>query len=102
VVANAGGAEYAGKLQVPVSCGGQVVHPGDWLVGDDDGVVVIPVGRLEEVLDKAGRIVEAEKVIAKAIRNGVDVAALLKIDEKLARKAGEVFVPQLQVEKGTG
>jgi hypothetical protein len=32
----------------------------------------------------------------------VDVAALLKIDEKLARKAGEVFVPQLQVEKGTG
>ena len=102
VAANAGGAEYAGKLQVPVSCGGQVVHPGDWLVGDDDGVVVIPVVRLDEVLDKAGRIVEAEKVIAKAIRNGVDVAALLKIDEKLARKAGEVFVPQLQVEKGTG
>jgi len=26
----------------------------------------------------------------------------LKIDEKLAKKAGEVFVPQLQVEKGTG
>ena len=102
VVANAGGAEYAGKLQVPVSCGGQVVQPGDWLVGDDDGVVVIPLARLEEVLDKAGRIVEAEKVIAKAIRNGVDVAALLKIDEKLAKKAGEVFVPQLQVEKGTG
>jgi FAD synthase len=56
------------------------------------------VARLDEVLDKAGRIVEAEKKIAKAIRKGVDVAALLKIDEKLARKATEVFVPQLQIE----
>ena len=48
--------------------------------------------------EKAGRIVEAEKKIAKAIRKGVNVAALLKIDEKLARKSQEVFVPQLQVE----
>ena len=98
VAANAGGAEYAGRLQVPVACGGQVVNPGDWLVGDDDGVVVIPLARLDEVLEKAARIVEAEKKIAKAIRNGVDVAALLRIDEKLERKSKEVFVPQLQIE----
>jgi RraA family protein len=98
VVANAGGAEYAGRLQIPVSCGGQVVQPGDWLVGDDDGVVVIPQARLEEAVEKAGRIVEAEKKIAKAIRKGEDVAALLKIDDKLARKSQEIFVPQLQIE----
>lgn len=98
VVANAGGAEYAGKLQVPVSCGGQVVNPGDWLVGDDDGVVVIPTARLDEALDKAGRICEAEKKIAKAIRDGVEVATLLRVDEILDRKAKEIFVPQLRVE----
>ncbi|MBI2690076.1 MAG: RraA family protein [Acidobacteria bacterium] len=99
VVANAGGAEYAGKLQVPVTCGGVVVHPGDWVIGDDDGVVVVPAARVEEALEKAERIVDAEKKIAKAIRDGVDVATLLRIDEKLAKKAQEVFVPQLQVEK---
>ncbi len=98
VVPNAGGAEYAGKLQVPVSCAGMVVHPGDWLAGDDDGVVVIPEAELAAVLEKAGRIVEAEKRIAKAIRDGVEVAALLRVDEVLERKAKEIFVPQLRVE----
>ena len=99
VVPNAGGAQYAGKLQVPVACGGAVVHPGDWLVGDDDGVVVIPASRLEETLEKATRIVEAEKRIAKAIRAGVEVATLLRVEETLERKSKEIFVPQLQMEK---
>jgi len=97
VVPNAGGAEYVGKLQVPVACGGMVVHPGDWLVGDDDGVVVIPLGQLEETLEKAERIVKAEKKIAKAIRSGVEVATLLRVDELLERKAKEIFIPQLRV-----
>ena len=76
-----------------------VVNPGDWLVGDEDGVVVIPAAKLEETLDKAARILEAEKKIAKAIRNGVEVATLLRVDEILDRKAAEIFVPQLRVEE---
>ena len=43
IVAGAGGAEYTGELQAPVQCGGVVVNPGDWLVGDEDGVVAIPL-----------------------------------------------------------
>jgi RraA family protein len=99
VVPNAGGAQYAGALQVPVACGGMVVHPGDWLVGDEDGVVVLPIARLEEAVEKAMRIVAAEKQIAKAIRAGVEVATLLRVDETLERKSKEIFVPQLQMEK---
>jgi hypothetical protein len=55
--------------------------------------------RLEEGVEKAGRIVAAEKRIAKAIRSGVEIATLLRVDETLERKAKEVFVPQLQMEK---
>jgi RraA family protein len=99
VVPNAGGAQYAGTLQCPVACGGIVVHPGDWLVGDADGVVVIPISRLEESLEKATRIVAAEKQIAKAIRAGIEVATLLRVDETLERKSKETFVPQLHLEK---
>ena len=96
VVPNAGGAEYVGDLQVPVSCGGQVVTPGDWLVGDDDGVVVIPPAQLEAALAKAKQIVEAEKRIAQAIRQGADLADLLQVDALIETKRQQIFVPQLR------
>src|SRR5262249_22749702 len=53
VVPNAGGAEYSSEINVPIQCGGVPVHPGDWIVRDEDGVVVIPVHRLDAVLEKA-------------------------------------------------
>ncbi|AFR06262.1 MULTISPECIES: RraA family protein [Nocardiopsis] len=42
-----------GLLQVPVSVGRVVVNPGDVIVGDDDGVTVIPRHRLEEIVAAA-------------------------------------------------
>ena len=99
VVPNAGGAQYIGALQVAVACGGMAVHPGDWIVGDADGVIVIPAVRLDQALDKATRIVAAEKKMAKAIRSGIEVAQLLKVDETLEKKSKETFVPQLEMER---
>jgi 3-hexulose-6-phosphate synthase/6-phospho-3-hexuloisomerase len=96
IVASAGGAEYRGELQIPVQCGGVVVNPGDWMVGDDDGVVAIPAAKLHEAIHIADNIVEAEKRIAKAIRAGQDLGAILQCDDVIARKAAEVFIPQLR------
>ncbi len=96
VVANAGGAEYVGDLQIPVQCGGVVVNPGDWLVGDEDGVVVIPTARLNEAMETAKKILQAESRIARAIRAGKDLGEILRCDEVLQRKGKEIFVPQLR------
>ena len=43
--------EGPGEINVPVVCGGQVVMPGDILVGDSDGLVVIPQKDAERLLD---------------------------------------------------
>jgi 3-hexulose-6-phosphate synthase/6-phospho-3-hexuloisomerase len=100
VVPNAGGAEYAGEIGASVQCGGVVVAPGDWVVGDDDGIVVVPADRLEEAAATAGRILAAERQIAKQIREGRDIGEILRCDEVLARKASTTFLPQLRaVEK---
>ena len=94
VVPNAGGSEYAGVVGEPIQCGGVVVSPGDWVVGDEDGVVVIPAGRLSEVLKTAERLREVEKEIEREVRRGKNLAAILRYDELLVRKGGRVIPPQ--------
>src|SRR5262245_17133300 len=38
-----------GGVNVPVQCGGVAVHPGDLVIADDDGVVIVPPARLDDV-----------------------------------------------------
>lgn len=53
---------------VTVECGGVTVRPGDIIVADEDGVVVVPQERAEEVLKKAQEIDEREKGMFPFIR----------------------------------
>ncbi len=57
-------------INVPIVCGGVPVRPGDVIVGDDDGVVVIPQEKLKQVLKEAKQIDEREKKVAEALRLG--------------------------------
>ncbi len=55
-------------LNVPVQCGGILVHPGDLIVADTDGVVVVPVDHVEEILAKSLEIECREAEQTKYIR----------------------------------
>ena len=55
---------------VPVTIGGVRVEPGDYLLGDADGVVVAPAGRASEIIDIAHGIRQAEENIRAAIESG--------------------------------
>jgi len=60
-----------GEVNVIIQCGGVQVKPGDIILGDDDGVVVIPKEQAKEVLEKAvGFAAKTEKRI-KEIESGV-------------------------------
>jgi 4-hydroxy-4-methyl-2-oxoglutarate aldolase len=61
---------FRGKLDVTVRIGGVNVAPGDLVVADDDGVVIVPHQRVAAVLDHADRRVLAESDIIEALRSG--------------------------------
>lgn len=96
VVPNAGGAEYRGEIGVPIQCGGTVVNPGDWVVTDEDGVVVVPADRLEPALEVAEKLLQVEREIHRRVRQGEDLGKLLRYDELLASKTSTGGLPQFR------
>jgi 4-hydroxy-4-methyl-2-oxoglutarate aldolase len=56
--------------QVPVTIGSVRIEPGDWIVGDDDGVVVVPHAIASVVLAKAEQKAATENEIRVAVRGG--------------------------------
>ncbi|MHB1161911.1 MAG: RraA family protein [Chloroflexota bacterium] len=59
-----------GEINVPVSCGGVIVNPGDIVVGDDDGVVVVPRADAELVIELTRKIIAKEEKTVKDIQSG--------------------------------
>ncbi len=57
--------------QVPVTIGRVRIEPGDWVVGDDDGVVVVPQAIAAIVLTEAEEKAATESEIRAAVRDGV-------------------------------
>jgi 4-hydroxy-4-methyl-2-oxoglutarate aldolase len=66
---------------VPVSCGGAQVYPGDLIVADVDGVCVIPSSKIHQAMIEIEEIMQIEVEIGNVIRSGgalADLQALLK------------------------
>jgi regulator of RNase E activity RraA len=67
-------------VQIPIGCGGVSVRPGDIIVGDDEGIVVIPKHLAEEVAEAAVRKEDIECFIASEITGGRSVMGLYPPD----------------------
>ena len=52
---------YPNAVNVPIACGGVTVIPGDIIVADDDGAVVVPVAMAQEVIEKSSEHHEWEE-----------------------------------------
>ena len=68
-----------GILRMPVTCGGLLVWPGDVVVADETGVVILPVANLEEVVAKARARQEREAKLMEGLRGGKTTLELLAL-----------------------
>ncbi len=74
-----------GRINVPITIGDTLIHPGDYIVGDRDGVAVIPAGELEQTLSGSLAREEKEAGQRKAIEQGVYTTELLGLTDTLRR-----------------
>ena len=72
-----------GSINVPVSCGGVAVRPGDIIVADADGVVVVPKEEAADVLSKAQGAAAKEEQMRERLAKGEYIYDVLKLGEVL-------------------
>jgi 3-hexulose-6-phosphate synthase/6-phospho-3-hexuloisomerase len=85
VTPTAGEPKGLGMIGVPLRFGGQDIRSGDWIVGDDDGVVVIPHHRAVEVANRAVAVVERESREMGEIERGMtlgEVSELMRWEQE--------------------
>jgi regulator of RNase E activity RraA len=64
---------------VPVTCGGVLVRPGDWIVGDMTGVVVVPQSSLPQVLKLLRQYDDKETKMIPLIKENKSMGKALQI-----------------------
>ena len=81
--------EGPGEINVPVACGGVSVNPGDIILADPDGVIVIPRKDAPQILQEAIAFRDADQKKAEAARNGTANRAW--VEKALEAKGFEIL-----------
>jgi len=81
IVPNAGEPKGFGEINAQIQCGEQTVNPGDFIVGDDNGVVVIPRERAHEIARRAVEVEKNERRIRDEIKKGKSLSEVLYLEK---------------------
>ena len=76
------------QVKVTVNCDGTTINPGDIIVGDRDGIMVIPASRLDDVIYQCKHVAEVEAKMSAALKrnaSGSELKEILK-EKKVPRK----------------
>ncbi|MBQ0139913.1 MAG: RraA family protein [Kurthia sp.] len=73
-----------GKVNIPIALGEAVVHPGDYIFGDVDGIMVVPANDIDEVLEKTKRKMASDKAREETVL-ATKKAVLAYLDKELKK-----------------
>ncbi|MHC1610789.1 MAG: 3-hexulose-6-phosphate synthase [Candidatus Methanospirareceae archaeon] len=79
IVPNAGEPKGFGEINTEIKCGGEEVRPGDWIIGDDNGVVVVPKERAYEIARRAKEVWKNEERVREEIKRGKTLSQVLNL-----------------------
>ncbi|WP_350285289.1 ribonuclease activity regulator RraA [uncultured Croceitalea sp.] len=82
---------HAIALNEPIGCGDVAVFPGDFIVGDDDGVMVIPAHMAEEVSDQCIQMTLFEAYVMEKVNEGKSILGLYPPTDPQTLKAFETW-----------
>ncbi len=77
---------HAADVQQPIGCGGVAVYPGDVIVGDGEGVVVLPRHLAEEIAEEAAEMTLYEEWVGQQVRGGRALPGLYPASEESRRQ----------------
>lgn len=77
--------ETPGSVNIPVSVGETIVRPGDIILGDGDGITVVPQGIAAEVRDRAEKRIEYEDNVRQRIQDGETLYEIFEYDAELEK-----------------
>jgi 3-hexulose-6-phosphate synthase/6-phospho-3-hexuloisomerase len=81
VMPTAGEPKGFGEINVPIKISGVRIHPGDWAVGDDDGVIIIPKARASEFANRAMDVLEKENRLREEINRGSTLSQVAYLEK---------------------
>ena len=87
ISSNAGEPKGLGEIGSEITCGNQTVKTGDWIIGDDSGIVVVPQEIAQEIANRALDVKEHENRIREEIRSGGSLGTVVKV-KKWEKKIG--------------
>lgn len=79
ITPTAGEPKGFGEIGVPISACGVRIFPGDWAIGDDDGVCIIPAGKVVEIANRAMSVLETEIRLRKEIDQGATLGKVVEL-----------------------
>ena len=84
---NAGEPKGFGEIGAEINCGNQTVKTGDWIIGDDSGVVIVPQEIAQAIANRALDVKEHENRIREEIKAGGSLGTVVKV-KKWEKKIG--------------